>query len=156
MDQAVTFRPRRLRVFVVVSALVLLGLTAFGWFALPVEIRLLFTRSQRLTLLACVATIIIVIASVAISSVRADADGLRVRNAFRVHTVPWSRVHKVLLRPGDPWALLLLKPADGQAFTADLDAEKRMLLGIQAGDGASAGAAIADLRRRQSAYERPV
>ncbi|MCW2810768.1 MAG: hypothetical protein JWP61_1226 [Friedmanniella sp.] len=154
MEQPVTFRPRRLRRFVVVAALALLGLTAFGWFALPVEIRLLFTRSQRLTLLACVAVLILTIASVAASSVRADDAGLRFRNGFRVHTVPWSRVHKVLLRPGDPWALLLLTPADGGAFTADLDAEKRMLLGIQAGDRAEAVAAVTELRRRQAAYQR--
>jgi hypothetical protein len=46
--------------------------------------------------------------------VRADADGLRVRNGLRVHHVPWARVHRVVMRPGDAWAFALLVP-EGEA-----------------------------------------
>ncbi|HZA04309.1 MAG TPA: PH domain-containing protein, partial [Propionibacteriaceae bacterium] len=82
------------------------------------------------------------------SVVRADADGLRIRNGLRSHTVPWSRVHKIIFRSGDPWAQLLLIPDDGQPFEVSLDAEKRQLMGIQAVDGARAHAAVEELRRR--------
>lgn len=141
------FRPHRLRLMVVISAIALVGITAVGWFALPVEIRLLFTLSQRLTLLGVLAVLVVVIAAVASSYIRADEQGLRLRNGLRSHTVPWDRVHKIILRPGDPWALLLIKPVSGE-FKAELDAEKRMVMGIQAHDGPVAVAAVAEIRRR--------
>jgi uncharacterized membrane protein len=146
----VVFRPRRLRVVGVVVAVALVALTFYGWFALPREIRVLFTFSQLLTLLGFLAALVLVVLGVAASSVRADVDGMRVRNGLRVHHVPWSRVHRVVMRPGDAWAFALLKPEgtpDG-AYTADLDTQKRFLVGIQAGDGAYAKEAIAELRRR--------
>jgi hypothetical protein len=145
-------RPRRLRVIVVISTVALCALTLVGWYGLPVETRRLFTLSQKLTLLGTLATLLLIIVAVAASYVRADTDGLRIRNGLRRHTVPWGRVHKVLLRRGDPWALLLIKPADGRAFEADLDAEKRQLMGIQASDHELAGTAVAELRRRHQEY----
>ena len=117
--------------------------------ALPANIRELFTLSQRLTMLAgaggCWSWSI---GAVAASSVRADVDGLQIRNGLRTHAVPWSRVHKIIFRHGDPWAQLLLIPDDGSAFEVSLDAEKRQLMGIQAVDGANAHAAVDELRRR--------
>ena len=148
-SDSVVFRPRRLRMVVIAATIGLLLVTAFGWWALPADIRALFTLSQRLTLLGLLVTLVGIIGAVASSSVRADAEGLQFRNALRTHRVPWSQVHKILLRPGDPWGLLLIKPA-GEVFRADLDAEKRMLMGIQAHDGAMAQAAVEELRRRQS------
>ncbi len=142
-------RPRRLRVIAIVATIALVGLTTFGWFALPVDIRMLFTLSQRLTLLGVEGVLLLVIISAASSYVRADATGVTVRNGLRKHQFPWSRVHKIILRPGDPWGLLLLTPADGRPFEADLDADKRMLMGIQAGDGEPAKAAVSELRQRQ-------
>jgi hypothetical protein len=144
---SVVFRPHRLRVIVVISTIALVGITALGWIALPSEIRVLFTLSQRLTLLGVLAVLIAAIAAAASSFVLADDQGLRFRNCFRSHQVPWDRVHKIILRPGDPWALLLIKPADRE-FGADLDAEKRMVMGIQAHDGPVAVAAVEEIRRR--------
>ena len=92
------------------------------------------------------------IVAAAASYVRADADGLRFRNGLRTHQVPWARVHKIMLRRGDPWAQLLITPADGSAFSVDLDAEKRQLMGIQAGDRALAEQAVEELRLRHRAY----
>lgn len=145
-------RPRRLRLVAVVIAVLLTSATLFGWFALPQEIRVLFTPSQLLTLLGLLAVLLLVMLSLAASVVRADRDGLRFRNGLRTHTVPWSRVHKVILRRGDPWAMLLLTPADGRPFTADLDAEKRQLMALQYGDGAAAQLGVEELRRRQRYY----
>lgn len=144
--------PRRLRVFALAVAGLLCAFTTVWWLALPPATRGLFTWSQRLTLLGVLALLVGVMVALAASSVRADADGLRIRNGLRTHTVPWSRVHKVIFRNGDPWAQLLLTPADGRPFSVDLDAEKRQLMGIQTVDGPRAQSAVAELRRRHRAY----
>ena len=91
--------------------------------------------------------------ALASSYVRADATGLRIRNGLRVYAVPWARVHKIILRPGDPWALVLLTPADGRPFEADFDAEKRQLMGIQAVDRRLATAAVNELRVRHRRFQ---
>lgn len=145
-------RPHRLRVIAIIASLALCALAAGIWLLLPTEIRVLFTVSQVLTLLGLLAFLIGAMAALAGSYVRADGAGLRIRNALRVHAVPWERVHKIILRPGDPWALLLLKPADGRPFEADLDAERRQLMGIQAVDGPLARAAVNELRVRHRRF----
>ncbi len=144
-------RPRRLQVLGALMAFALVALTVVFWLALPASVRVSFSVSQRLTLLAVLALLVGVIVALVTSSVRADADGLRIRNGLRTYTVPWARVHKVILRTGDPWAQLLLTPADGTPFEVDLDAEKRQLMGIQTVDGPRAHAAVAELRRRHRA-----
>jgi hypothetical protein len=151
-DPVLVLRPRRLRWIAIISGPALVALMLLGWFALPREIRVLFTISQLLTLVGLLAVIIFVLATVAASYVRADAAGLRIRNGLRRHDVPWSRLHKIILRPGDPWAMALLKPADGRPFQVDLDAEKRQLMGIQASDGPAARQGVQQLRQRQESY----
>lgn len=153
-DQAFVVRPRRLRVIAGAATIVLLAITSFGWFALPGEVRLLFTPSQRLTLLTVEAVLILGMLAAAASYVRADDQQITLRNGFRTHRIPWSRVHKIILRPGDPWGLLLLIPADGRPFEVDVDADKRMLMGLQAGDGDTATAAVKELRRRHATATR--
>ncbi len=129
-----------------VGSLSLLGLCVFGWFGLPESLRAQFTLSQIVTLLGILVGLIFVMVIIATSNVRVDADGLRIRNGLARHRVEWSQVHKFLLRPGDPWAIVLIKP-DDRPFEVDLDAEKRQLMGIQAGDGEAATEAIATLRQ---------
>ena len=58
---------------------------------MPAEIRALFTLSQRLTLVAVLAALLLGTVATATSYVRADADGLRFRNGLRTHQVPWAR-----------------------------------------------------------------
>lgn len=144
--------PRRLRIFGFLVSAVLCTLTLVGWLALPADIRELFTVFQLLTLLAVLALLVAVIVSVAASSVRADEAGLQIRNGLRTYQVPWERVHKIIFRRGDPWAQLLLTPADGGEFRVDLDAEKHQLMGIQAVDGARAHQAVEELNRRHQQY----
>jgi hypothetical protein len=146
------FRPRRLRVLAVAMSIVLVAAVVIGWFALPLSLRVTFTLSQRLTLLALLAFLELVVIAIAASYVRADAAGLRFRNGLRSYTVAWPRVHKFVLRPGDPWAIVLLLPDDGTPFEVDLDAEKRQLMGIQANDGESARLAVERLRRLQRRF----
>lgn len=153
LDQSVyVARPHRVRVIAIIATLALCLLTAIGWFLLPAEVRGLFTLSQRLTLLGVLALLVVGMMALASSYVRADANGLRIRNGLRVHAVPWGSVHKIILRPGDPWALLLITPADGRPFQADLDAEKRQLMGIQTVDGLVAKAAVNELRGRHRRF----
>jgi Bacterial PH domain len=152
-DQSVYLaRPHRVRVIAIIATLALCLLTAIGWVLLPGEIRALFTLSQRLTLLGVLALLIGGMAALASSYVRADANGLRIRNGMRVHAVPWGRVHKIILRSGDPWALLLITPPDGRPFEVDVDAEKRQLMGIQTVDGPFAKAAVNELRGRHRRF----
>jgi hypothetical protein len=150
-DDPVTFRPRKLRLVAVVASVALGGLTLVGWLGLPASLRVLFSWSQRLTLLGLLSVILVTLWSLAASYVRADEAGLRLRNGLRSHQVAWERVHKILLRRGDPWAIVLIKPTD-RPFEADLDAEKRQLMGIQAGDGESARLAVGELQRRATRY----
>lgn len=150
----VVYRPRRLIVLGTVATLCLLGLTLFGWFALPVGLRAQFTLSQIVTLLIILFGLVAGIVIIASSNVRADAEGLRIRNGLGRHRIAWSQVHKFLLRPGDPWAIVLIKP-DDRPFEVDLDAEKRQLMGIQAGDEPAASIAIADLTERQRRFAQP-
>ena len=145
-------RPRRLRIVAAAFSAALVVLTLLGWFALPADIQVLFTLSQRLTVLGLLALLVGVMAALASSVVRADADGMRVRNGLRTHTLPWDRVHQIVLRRGDPWAFVLLTPPDGTPFRPDLDAEKRQLMALQYGDGAAAQLAAEELRRRQRYY----
>ena len=145
-------RPRRVRIIAIVSSIALCILAAIGWLLLPAEVRVLFPLSHRLGLLGILAFPIAVMAVLASSYVRADRSGLRIRNALRVYAMPWERVHKIILRPGDPWAQLLLKPADGRPFEADLDAEKRQLMGIQTVDGPLAVTAVKELRVRHRRF----
>ena len=145
-------RPRRVRIIAIVSSLALCILAAIGWLLLPAEVRALFPLSHRLALLGILAVPIALMAVLASSYVRADRSGLRIRNALRVYAMPWERVHKIILRPGDPWAQLLLKPADGRPFEADLDADKRQLMGIQTVDGPLAVAAVNELRVRHRRF----
>jgi hypothetical protein len=145
-------RPRRVRMIAIIASIALCVIAAIGWLVLPAEIRTQFPLTHRLALLVILAFPIAVMAILASSYVRADESGLQIRNALRTHLVPWERVHKIILRPGDPWAQLLLKPVDDRPFEADLDADKRQLMGIQAVDGALATSAVNELRVRHRRF----
>ena len=145
-------RPHLVRVIAIISTIAVCAMFAIGWLLLPAEIRALFTVSQLLTLLGVLALFVFGMVALGSSYVRADATGLRIRNGLRVYAVPWARVHKIILRQGDPWALLLMTPEDGRPFEADFDAEKRQLMGIQAVDGRLAKAAVNELRVRHRRF----
>jgi hypothetical protein len=153
LDQSVyVARPRRVRLIAIIASVALCILGATGWLLLPAEIRVLFPLTHRLAMLFILACVIAAMAVLASSYVRADGSGLRIRNALRVHLVPWEHVHKIVLRPGDPWAQLLLKPADVGLSEADEDAEKRQLMGIQTVDGPLAKTAVSELRARHRRF----
>jgi hypothetical protein len=76
--------------------------------------------------------------------VRADRDGVEVRNMLGARRFPWSEVVQVSFPGGSPWARLEL-PHD----------EYVPMLAIQAMDGERAVAAMRELRRlcREAAVE---
>lgn len=149
-SESVTYRSNRLRFFVMVAALGLVALSFLFWVALPANLKAEFTLSQAVTLLIILGLFVFGLFVVGSGVVRADADGLSFRNGLSRHRYPWSRVHRVVMRPGDAWAQVLLIPTDRPVeVAADLD--HRMLMGIQKGDGAYAIAAVDDLNQRLTA-----
>lgn len=139
--------PRVLRLVGGILSAALVVMVIIGWIALPAHLRALFTPSQVITLLAVLAALVGVIWLVAGSSVRADADGVTVRNGLRVRQFGWPLVRRVLFRPGDPWATLLVGDPE--------DPVRVQLFGIQRSDGDRAVNAVTQLRRLQAAA-RPV
>jgi Bacterial PH domain len=144
--------PHLVRVITIIATVVLCAMAAAGWYLLPAEIRALFTVPQLLTLLGILAALVLGMVALGSSYVRADGTGLRYRNGLRVHAVPWARVRKIILRPGDPWAQLLMTPGEGRSVEADFDVEKRQLMGIQAVDGKLAKAAVNEIRQRHRRF----
>jgi len=148
--QPVAYRSNRLRFFVMVAALGLVGLSFVFWVALPANLKAEFTLSQAVTLLLILGAFVFALLVVGNGVVKADADGLYFRNGLSRHRYAWSRVHRVVMRPGDAWAQVLLIPTDRPVeVAADLD--HRMLMGIQKSDGAYATEAVEDLNRRLKA-----
>ncbi|MDN5761017.1 MAG: PH domain-containing protein [Microlunatus sp.] len=147
----IAYSSRRLRIIVAVFALCLVGLSFLFWVGLPPSLKAAFTLSQAVTLLIILGGFVLGLIVLGSAVVKADADGISFRNGLSRHWYPWDRVHRFVLGPGDPWAHVLLVPTD-RAFAEELDAERRMLMGIQAGDGPSAEAAVEDLNRRLREY----
>ena len=81
-------------------------------------------------------------------SLVADERGLRVRNIFVSHDVPWEVVREVAFRDGSSWATLELA-----------DDDQVMLLAVQAADGERSVATVRALRalhaRRGAGDARP-
>ena len=149
--ETVVYRSNRLRIIVLVASVGLVGLSCLFWVALPANLKAEFTLSQAVTLLLILGMFVFALLAVGSGVVRADADGLYFRNGLSRHRYPWSRIHHIVLRPGDAWAHVLIIPTDRPVEEA-ADLDHRMLMGIQAGDGAYATGAVADLNRRLRAF----
>lgn len=134
-------RPRMVIVNCAVWTVVLVGASLLGWFALPADIRVLFTAPQVGTLLFFVAFMVAFMWTVGLSYVRADAVGLKFRNGLRSHARTWDQVEGIRYASGDPWAFVEL----------DGDPDRLALLGIMRTDGRRAEALVHDLRRLHAA-----
>ncbi len=124
------WRPRWVIITAVAFSVVFVIGSLVGWFGLPPDIRALFQPLQILTLLGILAVIFGLLWFLACSSVRADADGIAVRNAWQRKNLAWSDVDRVVLRPGDPWAVAVLheRNAEGEPRTI-------LLFGLQGSEG---------------------
>ena len=139
---AVIARPRLVIINCALWSAVLTGASLAGWYALPAEIRALFTAAQVATLLLFLAFILGFLWTVGLSYVRADDRGLRFRNGLRTHERTWRDVRGIRFRDGDPWAFVELEgPVDRLA-----------LMGIMRTDGARAERLVADLRELQALH----
>lgn len=135
MTAPLVARPRILLINSIGWSGVLIFASIFGWYALPESIRVLFTPIQIWTLIFFVFVMIFIMFTMALSWVRADADGLKVRNGLRTHRLGWDAVRGIRYRTGDPWAF------------AELDDDERlMLLGIMRVDGPRADDLVEKLR----------
>ncbi|MFT3833549.1 MAG: PH domain-containing protein [Micropruina sp.] len=138
MSEPITFRPRAaMRMAVSLSASLVFA-SVLGWTMTPVYVRNLFTPVQVLTLLAFLAIMIVTALALGFSYVRADDDGLTLRNGVRTHLVPWAEIKAFRYRDGDPWPFVVVRGA----------IEQRPLLGIQRSDRDLAHEHVADLRAR--------
>ena len=138
MNPPVTYRPvAALRMGISLSASLLLASLLF-WVMTPQHIRDMFTPVQVLTLLLFLAIMIGMALGLGLSYVRADDDGLTIRNGIRTHLVGWREVKAFRYREGDPWPFVLVRG----------DIEQRALLGIQRSDGRRADEHVLDLRNR--------
>jgi Bacterial PH domain len=130
-------RPRRVRLFAGIGAVVLFAMFAVGGVFLPSsDTGANFTLSDQIAMFG----IGIVLALGALwftrPRVRADRDGVEVRNMLGARRFPWSDVRQVSFPDGSPWARLEL-PQD----------EYVPVLAIQAMDGERAVVAMRELRR---------
>jgi len=135
-----TWRPRGVIITAAVFTALFVGGTLLGWFALPPDIRAMFSISQIATLLGILAVMVIVMWLLAGSVVRADADGLTIRNGWMHRRIAWDAIEQVRLRPGDPWAVALLTE-----HGADDEPRKVVLFGLQGSEGKAARTAVKEL-----------
>lgn len=121
-----TFRPRRGRIAILVAAVALTVSLAVVAVILPSPGRTAdgFTTTDRLGFVAVGLVLVGGLVLLARPHVVADADGLRVVNVGRSHTLAWSQVVGVRLAPGDAWLVLDLD--DGSTLAA---------MGVQSADG---------------------
>jgi hypothetical protein len=129
------YRPLGIRVMAAVMGTLMVGALAFIWLALPGSVRDQFAIEQRITLLLIFAAMLAFLYGIARSAIRADADGLRIVNVYKVRRLEWAQVVHVRLQPGDPWAVLDID--DGTTIKA---------MAIQGSDGRRARRATEQLR----------
>lgn len=137
-------RPRAALLTAVGLSVVLVLAATLGWVLLPANVRGLFTGPQLATLALFVLVMIAVMLGVGLSSVRADAKGLVIRNGLRVHRIPWHQVKGFRFTADDPWAYVLLFDDPGS----------RPLMALQRVDRGRAADGLAGLKKGLSEYHR--
>ena len=137
------YRPLGVRVMAVVMGALLVGALAFSWLALPRAVRDQFSFGQRVTLVLVFGAMLVFMYGIARCAIRADNDGVRIVNAYRVRRLEWAQIVHVRLQPGDPWAVLDID--DGTTVKA---------MAIQGSDGRRARVATQRLRRLVDEHSR--
>lgn len=124
-----------------VGSIVLMVSAMYGWFAIGREIRERITALQAGTLVFFVLVMVAMMLSIGYSRLWANPDGITVRNMFRVKTFPVSDVMGVRLRPGDPWAFLLVRDP------ASSEPKRHAILAIQSMEREQATTKVLRLRQ---------
>lgn len=116
--------PHMLRRQASIWTLVLGGGAVFGWFALPENIRTLFTAFQIWTLVLFVAVMLGIVWATALGYVKAGPQGMKFRNLLTTHELTWSQIAHLRFNPADHWAFVEL-----------VDTTDKPVLGIMRSDG---------------------
>lgn len=145
MEEPVRFWPRRLLIWASVLSILLVAGCLIGWFALDPELRARFTVFQIVTLIVMAGILVGGMMSLGLSTVRADRDGLTIRNAISTRRLDWSDVGSIEYRLGDPWAYVVLSGTED-------DPVRRQMMAIQTTDGDRAQRAVETLRRMHDRY----
>jgi hypothetical protein len=119
-----TWRPRRARIVTVIVAAALLVVCVIGWIAFPPSIRAEFTPLQAANLVVVLGFIDASLVAYSQCRVTVRAEGLVLRNVWRLRRIPWVDIRGLRYRKDDPWPMLLLA------------GEKKVgIMGIQTADG---------------------
>jgi len=140
-------RPHRVRWFAGVGAVVLFaGFAVAGVFLPDSDTGANFTASDQVAMFGIGLVLAVGALWFTRPRVRADRDGVEVRNMLGARRFPWSEVKNVSFPDGSPWARLELP-----------DDEYVPVLAIQAMDGERAVTAMRELRRvrREAASAEP-
>jgi PH (Pleckstrin Homology) domain-containing protein len=130
-------RPRKIRFVAATAAVLLLALfTVAGVFLRRTDTGVIFRSSDQVAMIGIGVLLALGVLMFARPRVRADANGVEVRNVLGTKTIPWDLVRQVSFPDGAPWARLELP-----------DNEYIPILAIQAIDRTHAVAAMRELRR---------
>jgi hypothetical protein len=142
----IVVRPHRVRLFAGAGAVVLFALFAVaGVFLQQSDTGAHFRLSDQIAMVGIGIMLALGALWFTRPRVRADADGVEVRNMLGARRFPWADVEQVSFPDGSPWARLELP-----------DDEYVPVLAIQAMDGERAVTAMRELRRvrREAEAER--
>lgn len=129
-----TYRPLGIRIVATVATVALVAVVAVLWVSLSDSVQAKFTLSQRITLAAVFASVIVVLYALFRTSARADVAGLRVVNGYKSRQFEWAEIIAISFNPNRPWAWLDL--ADGGSVA---------VMAIQSADGDRASRSAREL-----------
>lgn len=133
---AVEFRPRKIRTVAVVSAVFLVVVFSIvGWLLTDTPTGVIFRTSDQVAMVLLGVLLACGVLLLARPRVRADAEGVEVRNVVTARRFAWSEVLHVSFPDGASWARLELP-----------DDEYVSIMAVQAVDRDHAVAAVRALR----------
>ena len=136
------YYPRVTTLTAIGLSVVLLVAAWAGWRALPPDIQQLFNGAQVATLVLFVLVMLGVMLGVGLSHIRADDEGLLIRNGLRTHRIAWQQIEGFRFTAHDPWAYVLVAEDPGS----------RPLMAVQRVDGARARRFVAELTAQWEAH----
>ncbi|GAA2692064.1 MULTISPECIES: PH domain-containing protein [Actinosynnema] len=142
--EAVQFRPKKIRTVAYASAALLVVVFAVvGWLLGDTPTGVIFRTSDQIAMALLGVVLAAAVLLLARPRVRADAEGVEVRNPVTSYKFAWADVLKVSFPDGAPWARL--------EFPED---EYVSIMAVQAVDREHAVAAVRALRELHKAATR--
>ena len=129
------YYPRVTTLTAIGLSVVLLIAAWVGWQALPPDIQELFNGAQVATLVLFILVMLGMMLGLGLSNVRADDEGLLIRNGLRTHRIGWQQIEGFRFTAHDPWAYVLFEEDPGS----------RPLMAVQRVDGERARSFVGEL-----------